>query len=408
MAATCAVNTLLATAAGGIAITIHFMYFHDVHELWELLNGMLCGLVAITPCCATVTTWGSVIIGASSVYAYLLGLQFVRRMRIDDVVDAFPVHGCCGIWGTLCAAIFSTQELCDAAYGVGRINFSVGHQLGMQIIGCTCSIALAAGVQAALFLAIKYTVGIRVSEADERVGLDFKYHAGYAYPDFNQRVKKAHEQIALESEIAAQVRKDMMNGKGNKFKSAINGSTVLPIDEKQMKEKASKLSDRDSSLEKSVSGMSRVPPTAEHSPTNDRRNTRISITSVPGTAMDGCASVTPSPQGRLSNAAANNRPSVKGSSRLPMASPAAATTSLVNVGALLLDSPAATSPTPPAGRSMRGVELTMANRPSNARTLSATASGVRSESNVTSESATGISGTAPPYSRLQTTPSISE
>ena len=65
VAATCAVNTLLATAAGGIAITIHFIYVHDVHELWELLNGMLCGLVAITPCCATVTTWGSVIIGAT-------------------------------------------------------------------------------------------------------------------------------------------------------------------------------------------------------------------------------------------------------------------------------------------------------------------------------------------------------
>ena len=177
VAATCAVNTLLATAAAGIVITVHFIHFHQVHELWELLNGMLCGLVAITPCCATVPSWGAVIIGGTSVYAYLAGLQFVRRFRIDDVVDTFPVHGCCGIYGTLCAGVFSTQALCDTAYGVGRVNFSVGHQLPIQILGCVASVAVAATAQAVLFLSIKYTVGIRVSEADERVGLDFRYHA---------------------------------------------------------------------------------------------------------------------------------------------------------------------------------------------------------------------------------------
>ena len=419
VAATCAVNTLLATAAGGIAITIHFIYFHEVHELWELLNGMLCGLVAITPCCATVPTWASVIIGATSIYAYLLGLQFVRRLRIDDVVDAFPVHGCCGIYGTLCAAFFSTQELCDAAYGVGRIDFRVGHQLGMQIIGCTTSIALAAGVQAALFLAIKYTVGIRVSEGDERVGLDFKYHAGYAYPDFNQRVKKAHEQIALESEIAAQVRKDMMSGKANKFKSAINSSVILPIDEKQMKEKSSKqAADRDSSggaAEKSVSGgVSRLPP---QEPCNDspshheRRSTRISVTAVPGAvaASEG-GTWTASPQGgRLSgNAAISSKPTVKVSSRSPMTSPLTATTTLGNVGPLQLDPPSAAVTASPPSRPSRGVELTPASRQSTIRVLGGTTSGGRSESSVASETGTAASNTAPPYSRLQSTPSVSE
>ena len=257
----------------------------------------------------------------------------------------FLYNGCCGIYGTLCAAIFSTQELCDAAYGVGRIDFSIGHQLGMQILGCTTSIALAGGVQAALFLTIKYTVGIRVSEADERVGLDFKYHNGYAYADFNQRVKKAHEQIALESEVAARVRKEMMNGKGNKFKSAISGSTVLPVDEKQMKEKASKLAsgEHDSSQgarEKSVSGATRPPP-AEHSPTNgERRNTRISVTTVPGTVAESGSPVTPSSQ-RLTASTAGSKPCVKLSSRSPLASPVAATTSLGSIVPLPLDPPAA-------------------------------------------------------------------
>ena len=230
VAATCAVNTLLATAAGGIVITCHFVYFHQVHELWELLNGMLCGLVAITPCCATVPSWAAVIIGGSSVYAYLLGLKLVRRLRIDDVVDAFPVHGCCGIYGTICAGVFSTQALCDAAYGVGRINFSVGHQLPIQLAGCVSCIAVAATAQAALFLTIKHTVGIRVSEADERVGLDFRYHAGYAYPDFNQRVKKAHQQIAWEAEVAAQVRKDVAQGKGGRLREALNTPTHRSVD----------------------------------------------------------------------------------------------------------------------------------------------------------------------------------
>ena len=232
VAGTAAVNTLIATATGGIAVTLHFIYFHDVHELWELLNGMLCGLVAITPCCATVETWGAFVIGATSVYAYIAGAKLMKYLRIDDVVDAFAVHGCCGIYGTLCAGIFSTQELCDRAYGEGRIKLEIGHQLGVQCISILSSIALSSAVQAALFLALKYTVGVRVSEGDERAGLDLRYHAGYAYPDFNQRVKKAHEQMAWEQEVAQQVRKETAAGKGKKFQEASRAAVLIPSSDK--------------------------------------------------------------------------------------------------------------------------------------------------------------------------------
>ena len=363
-----------------------------MHELWELLNGMLCGLVAITPCCATVTTWGSVIIGASSIYAYLLGMKFIRRYRIDDVVDAFPVHGCCGIYGTICAAVFSTQELCDAAYGVGRIDFRVGHQLGVQLLSCITSIALAAGVQAALFLAIKYTVGIRVSEADERVGLDFKYHAGYAYPDFNQRVKKAHEQIALESEIAAQVRKDMMNGKASKFKGAIHSGTILPIDERQMKEKAAgarAASEKDGSsscvLEKSISLDRRA---HVDSPTNagQQHNTHDALT-TDGASLPICRLFSPASTMQLTTP--------KGSSRSPMASPVVAT------HALQLEVPTSSSPTPPPGRALRGMEMhTAPHRNSQLRLLGSNASSTRSDSAVSNDGGSRNSVTGAPHPQL--------
>ena len=237
-----------------------------------------------------------------------------------------------------------------------------------------------------------------------------------SYPDFNQRVKKAHEQIALESEIAAQVRKDMMSGKANKFKSAINSSVILPIDEKQMKEKASrgKGGERDSSgngPELSVSGMSRLPA---HEPPTDspsNRNTRVSLTHTPAAAAEGSSHVTPSPHpqppGRFSANLGGGRPGLKVSARSPMASPsAAATTSLGNVGPLQLDSPAAAvAGATASGRPSRGVELTPAGRQSTVRGLSS-ASG--SGGSAPSEGVATGPGGAVLYSRLLATPSISQ
>lgn len=231
VAALAAVNSLVAMSAGGITITLHFIYTTQVHDLWQLLNGLLCGLVAITPGCATVPSWAALIIGCTSVYAYLLGTKLLSRFRIDDVVDAFPVHGMCGTWGTLCVGLFSRQDLIDAAFGKGTINFSVGRQLGVQLLACVVSFAIAGSVQAALFLTLKHTRGVRVSEGDEKAGLDLGYHGGYAYANLNERVKRAHEQMALEAEIANQVRKEVKQGRGHKLKEAINSTAFLPSDQ---------------------------------------------------------------------------------------------------------------------------------------------------------------------------------
>jgi hypothetical protein len=227
VAATAAVNTLIATGAGGLTITLHFAYSRHVHDSWALLNGMLAGLVAITPACATVEPYMAIVIGITSVYAYIIAEYLISKARVDDVVDAAAVHLGCGLWGTLATAVLSNQRRIDAAYGPGVIHYDPAVQLGYHLLASACVVIFCGGCAAILFLIYKYTVGIRVSEGDERVGLDFKYHAGYAYPDFNNRVKKAHEQMALEAEIANQVRKELVKGRGDRFKHAL-GTSPLP------------------------------------------------------------------------------------------------------------------------------------------------------------------------------------
>lgn len=174
VASNAAVNSLIASGAAGLTITLWSIYTTKIHDVWELMNGILCGLVAITPACATVDPWGAIIMGMGSIVAYRCGVRLVACLHIDDVVDAFAVHGCCGTYGTLMTGLLSTQANCDLAFGVGRIHYRPGYQLGIQLLGVVAVAAFTAACSFTLFSIIKHTVGIRVSEADERVGLDFK------------------------------------------------------------------------------------------------------------------------------------------------------------------------------------------------------------------------------------------
>ena len=270
VAGNAAVNSLLAIGSSGLTIAAWSVWFTKTHDMNELLNGILCDLVAITPACATVEPWGAILVGAASILVYRAGVRFVAWCHIDDVVDAFAVHGCCGSFGVLATGLLSTQANCDAAFGVGVVKYSPGHQLGVQLLAVVAVAAFVSASSLSLFLVIKHTVGLRVSEADERVGqctthvaeaqtvtvsrslvldwsvcsqtffsrgvahldifafffcclpgLDFKYHAGYAYAGFNDRVKKAHEQISMEAEIATQVRKAVAAGRGARFRDAL-------------------------------------------------------------------------------------------------------------------------------------------------------------------------------------------
>jgi Amt family ammonium transporter len=141
------------------------------------LNGALAGLVGITAGCATVSPVGAISIGAIAGVLVVGSVVFIDKvLRIDDPVGAVSVHGVCGAWGTLACGLFNLDG--GLFYG-GGLN-----QLGVQLIGTGTAFAWAFGLGLVLFLAIKHTIGLRVTPEEELRGLDITEHGMEAYSGF--------------------------------------------------------------------------------------------------------------------------------------------------------------------------------------------------------------------------------
>lgn len=166
-----AVNTNLAAAAGAVFSMITAWIVLKKPEIGMTLNGALAGLVAITAPCNNVSPTSAVIIGAIAGVIVVYAVLFFDRIGVDDPVGAISVHGVCGAWGTLAAAIFN------------ETGFTL-KQLGVQATGVLACFVWTFGTAMILFYLIKVTVGLRVSKEEELTGLDYGEHGGTAYPDF--------------------------------------------------------------------------------------------------------------------------------------------------------------------------------------------------------------------------------
>ena len=107
------------------------------------------------------------------------------KLKIDDPVGALPVHGMAGIWGTLACGLFATAARADSlAVGeAGLFEGGGGHQLWVQFYGVGATIGFTFTLPFIVFAAIKYTIGLRVSEAEELRGLDISEHGMFGYPE---------------------------------------------------------------------------------------------------------------------------------------------------------------------------------------------------------------------------------
>ncbi len=138
------------------------------------LNGALAGLVGITAGCDIVSPAGAVAIGAIAGLVVVFAIEFIdHKLKIDDPVGAISVHGVCGAVGTLLVGFFATDG--GLLYGGG---FSL---LGIQALGVVSIGAWAFGLGLILFKILKATVGLRVSELEEREGLDIHEHGQSSY-----------------------------------------------------------------------------------------------------------------------------------------------------------------------------------------------------------------------------------
>jgi len=162
-------NTNLSAAMGGICALLITWTRYKKADIAMTLNGTLAGLVGITAGCATVEPSGALAIGAIAGIATTLGAEFVeKKLRVDDAVASFSVHGIAGVLGTILVGVFSVES--GLLYGGGF------EQIKIQTIG-TFSVALWAIIITAIIVSIlKYTVGIRVPLEHEIIGLDDSEH----------------------------------------------------------------------------------------------------------------------------------------------------------------------------------------------------------------------------------------
>lgn len=162
------VTTNLAAAGGAVtAMLVSWILFKKPDASFTL-NGALAGLVSITAGCNIMSPSMALLTGCIGGAIVVFSVLAFDRIKIDDPVGAISVHGVCGVWGTLAIGLFSTSA------GLA--------QLGIQAMGVAAGFLWAFPVSLGIFLAIKHTIGLRVSEEEEMAGLDICEHGMHAYP----------------------------------------------------------------------------------------------------------------------------------------------------------------------------------------------------------------------------------
>lgn len=187
-------TTTVAPAVATVVCMIFTWIKYGAPDVSMCLNASLAGLVAITAPCDVTDCAGAAVIGAVAGLLVVFGVWLLDYvLKIDDPVGAVAVHMMNGIWGTIAVGLFATksapgyQIALDGGAIKGQGLFYGGgfHQLGLQFVGMFSTIAWTAVTITITFLIIKATLGLRVSEEEELVGLDVKEHGlTSAYADF--------------------------------------------------------------------------------------------------------------------------------------------------------------------------------------------------------------------------------
>jgi Amt family ammonium transporter len=186
-----AANTTLAACAGGLSA---MFWLYPRNKVWDCgitVNGFLAGLVAITCPCYWVSPTGAIALGAIAGVVCVYGVDLMEYLRIDDPVGAWPVHGACGIWGTLSLGLFACGKYgasgptgADDSSPLTGLFYGGGTQLLVsQIIGSAVITAATFAVSMVMFYLVKATGTLRVSKEGELEGLDLHEHGGPAYPE---------------------------------------------------------------------------------------------------------------------------------------------------------------------------------------------------------------------------------
>jgi ammonium transporter, Amt family len=180
------ITTNSAAIAGIISSTAVAWIVIGKPDLSMTINGCLAGLVAITAPCAFVSVESSLIIGAIAGAIVVFAVIGIDKIKIDDPVGAISVHLVNGIFGTLALGLFAEDVLMPGTTGNGLFFGGGFDLLTNQLIGVAAVGAFTFTISFIIWIIIKKSIGLRVSESEEIEGLDVGEHGMEAYPDFEK------------------------------------------------------------------------------------------------------------------------------------------------------------------------------------------------------------------------------
>jgi Amt family ammonium transporter len=187
VAALAFVNTLVATAAATLAWITGEALAKGKASMLGAASGAVAGLVAITPACGFVGPMGAIVIGLVGGFLGLWGVNGLKRLLgADDSLDVFGVHGVCGIVGALLTGVFAAPSLGGTGvfdYVANAVNpdYSIVDQVIIQATAIGTTIVWSAVVSFIAYKLVDIVLGLRVTEEEEREGLDISSHGETAY-----------------------------------------------------------------------------------------------------------------------------------------------------------------------------------------------------------------------------------
>merc|ERR1711907_290338 len=163
------------------------------YDCAALCNGILAGLVSVTAPCSNVESGSAVLIGLLGGFIFVGSSMLIKKLQIDDPVDAFSVHGACGIWGCLAAALFDFGSGTDKHHGWGGFSatsyeedgevkyMTTGDAIGANLAEIIFVIVWSGGLSCIILLSLKMAGVLRVDEETENEGMDTECASPKAY-----------------------------------------------------------------------------------------------------------------------------------------------------------------------------------------------------------------------------------
>ena len=162
-------NTILSSSACAVSAMIITWVRYGKSDITMTLNGIVAGLVAVTAGADQLPHYAALLVGVGAAFVMIYGIEFIDHIcKVDDPVGAISDHGLCGAFGTIMTGVFSVEK---GVIYTGRFNF-----LGVQLLGVLSVAVYGLAAMTLLFVILKHTVGIRVSEKAEIMGLDRSEH----------------------------------------------------------------------------------------------------------------------------------------------------------------------------------------------------------------------------------------